>query len=304
MATPPKASPTSRVSPSSAASPTARTSPTLAPLVMTPPAFHVGEVRIVYSDVVLTASGGKAPYSWAVSSGALPGGLTLSTGGTVSGTPTAAGGFSFGVQVSDSAGGNASTGGSINIAQYLSGGGTCTVSCPVEAGCVTVCGTYAKPIGGVAPFKYSSPGPLPPGTTLGFPALTGQFTGTGSYPFTVTVVDSLGAATKIGVVFDVFPHIWVKAGSMPTGYIKIPYSTSIPYGGGSGVPKVTLVKGALPPGLTAAVDSRSGLLVISGVPSAIGTYNFILKLTDTSPCGVGYNCWVNTPTLSIVIQLG
>src|SRR6266581_4490042 len=106
---------------SSAASPTSRTSPTLAPLVISPPAFHVGEVRIVYSDVVLNASGGKPPYAWSVNSGALPGGLTLSTAGTLSGTPTAAGGFSFSVQVSDAAGGAVGAAGSINVANYLSG---------------------------------------------------------------------------------------------------------------------------------------------------------------------------------------
>jgi len=37
----------------------------------------------------LTASGGNGTYSWVLASGSLPPGLTLSTAGTISGTPTA-----------------------------------------------------------------------------------------------------------------------------------------------------------------------------------------------------------------------
>src|SRR6185295_19460891 len=51
----------------------------------------------------LTASGGTAPYTWSVTAGALPGGLQLSAGGSISGTPTATGSFNFTVQVADSA---------------------------------------------------------------------------------------------------------------------------------------------------------------------------------------------------------
>jgi hypothetical protein len=49
----------------------------------------------------ISAIGGSTPYSWSVASGSLPQGLTLSSSGQVSGTPTQAGQFSFGVQVTD-----------------------------------------------------------------------------------------------------------------------------------------------------------------------------------------------------------
>jgi Putative Ig domain len=49
------------------------------------------------------ATGGTIPYSWAVASGsALPAGLTLSSTGLLSGTPTAQGTTTFGVTVTDS----------------------------------------------------------------------------------------------------------------------------------------------------------------------------------------------------------
>jgi Flp pilus assembly secretin CpaC len=54
-------------------------------------------------DAVLTATGGKAPYTWTVAAGALPTGLTLAPStGTITGTPNAAGNFTFTMQVTDS----------------------------------------------------------------------------------------------------------------------------------------------------------------------------------------------------------
>jgi hypothetical protein len=47
-----------------------------------------GTVGTAYSQT-LTASGGTAPYTWTIVSGTLPAGLTLSTRGVISGTPSA-----------------------------------------------------------------------------------------------------------------------------------------------------------------------------------------------------------------------
>ena len=53
----------------------------------------------------VTASGGTPPYSYAVTSGQMPGGVSLDNStGKVTGTPTAAGNFNFGVSVSDASG--------------------------------------------------------------------------------------------------------------------------------------------------------------------------------------------------------
>ena len=57
-----------------------------------------------YYSATISASGGSAPYTYSVATGALPTGLSLSASGTISGTPTAAGSFDFQLQSSDSAG--------------------------------------------------------------------------------------------------------------------------------------------------------------------------------------------------------
>jgi len=49
----------------------------------------------------LTASGQSAPYVFSLDSGAMPGGVTLSASGLISGTPAAAGTFTFTVRVED-----------------------------------------------------------------------------------------------------------------------------------------------------------------------------------------------------------
>ena len=63
-----------------------------------------GEVGVSYSDQ-LTVTGGTSPFTWSVSAGSLPGGVTLNAStGLLSGTPTTAGTYSFTVKVTDSSG--------------------------------------------------------------------------------------------------------------------------------------------------------------------------------------------------------
>lgn len=73
-----------------------------APLAISTTTLVNGSVGVAYNQS-LTATGGIAPYTWTIASGALPAGLNLSAGGTISGTPTTAGTSSFTVRVADSA---------------------------------------------------------------------------------------------------------------------------------------------------------------------------------------------------------
>ena len=68
------------------------------PDIMTDSPLPSGMVGAAY-DLTLAASGGVAPYTWSVSDGSLPAGLTLSDAGVLSGTPTSTTNASFTVRV-------------------------------------------------------------------------------------------------------------------------------------------------------------------------------------------------------------
>ena len=70
------------------------------PLVITTTSLPNGISNGAYS-ATLTASGGTAPYNWSVAGGSLPPGITLSSVGILSGTPTMTGIFNFIASVSD-----------------------------------------------------------------------------------------------------------------------------------------------------------------------------------------------------------
>lgn len=72
-----------------------------ATLSITTSSLAAGSVNVPYS-AALAAGGGVPPYTWSVTSGSLPAGLTLSTGGVISGTPTSQQTSTFTVQASDS----------------------------------------------------------------------------------------------------------------------------------------------------------------------------------------------------------
>jgi hypothetical protein len=79
--------------------------PPVCPLItVAPPTAPNGTVGVAYSQQI-TASGGTGPYTYAVSSGTLPAGLTLAPGGLLSGTPTTAGSSTVTIRAIDSSNG-------------------------------------------------------------------------------------------------------------------------------------------------------------------------------------------------------
>ena len=73
-----------------------------APLTVTTSSLSSGLVGTTYS-ATLAASGGASPYTWSITTGSLPSGLTLSPAGTITGTPAVAGTSTFTVQARDAA---------------------------------------------------------------------------------------------------------------------------------------------------------------------------------------------------------
>ena len=121
------------------------------PVITTSSPLPAGQVATAYSQS-LTASGGTAPYTWSITSGALPAGLVLS-GALISGTPTTAGTTSFTVQVKDSVGLASTQGFSLSI--YAQGTPTIVTSSPLLSGIVGVPYTQTMTAsGGVLPYTW------------------------------------------------------------------------------------------------------------------------------------------------------
>ena len=141
-------------------------------------------------SATLAGSGGTPPYTWSLASGQLHTGLSLSASGVTAGLPTAAGSYSFTIQVNDSGGQTASRSYSASIASPL---GITTTS--LSNGMVNV--AYSDPLsasGGTLPYTWSlSAGSLPAGVTLSSSGtISGTATIPGSYSFTIQVSDSGG----------------------------------------------------------------------------------------------------------------
>lgn len=85
------------------------------PITLSPPSLPNGTINVSYPTQTITASGGTSPYTFSVTSGSLPTGLTLDPSGLLSGTPTAAGAYPFTVTATDSLAAQGSRGYTITI---------------------------------------------------------------------------------------------------------------------------------------------------------------------------------------------
>jgi len=182
------------------------------PIAILPATLPGGSTGVAYSQT-LTAAPGAAPFSFALSAGELPDGLALSSAGSLSGTPTVSGTFSFTVGVSDANDCTASQPYSLVIA--------CTPLAlrtnPPPAGVVDVAYSHTlSVVSGRAPFTFVlADGELPPGLVLAANGVISGFpTVAGTSWFTVGVSDANGCSGSRGYLVNVFataPQSFVAA---------------------------------------------------------------------------------------------
>ena len=154
----------------------------------------VSEVSAPF-EAMLVASGGTGTYTWTLSSGTLPTGLTLADG-AIAGTPSAAGAYPFIATVTDSEGRIANYPGRIVVAPKLAF--ATLLLRPGKVG--KLYGAKVRTLGGVQPATWRIlRGPLPRGVR--FDRAAGTLFGTpkkpGRYRVTFEATDALGiTATK------------------------------------------------------------------------------------------------------------
>ena len=231
-----------------------------------------GTVGSSYSQQ-LSAAGGTTPYSWTVSSGSLPAGLSLSSGGVISGTPTAAASPTFTVRVTDAASRSATQELTLTISASLT---VSTTTLP--AGIVgTAYSEQLDAAGGTTPYTWTVTSGTPPaGLSL---SSTGLLSGTpataGSVTFTVRVTDAASRTDTQSLTLTVGSSLSISTATLPDGVVGASYSQQFSASGGAPPYTWSVTTGTLPDGLSL---SPAGLL--SGTPTAPGNSSFTVGVAD------------------------
>jgi outer membrane autotransporter protein len=242
-----------------------------------------GTVGVAYSQSMAGASGGAAPYTYTIASGALPAGVTLAANGTLSGTPTAAGTFTFQVKAADSSTGTGApfSKTTANLSLIIAAPTIALAPATLPGGTANT--AYSQTIvasGGTAPYTYAETGTLPTGITLtSAGVLSGTTTQAGSFPITVTATDSTtGAGPFVGTqnytLTIAGPTITLSPASLPNATVGTAYSQTVSASGGT-APYTFSATGSPPPGMTLGASGT-----LSGTPTTAGDFNFTAVATD------------------------
>jgi hypothetical protein len=236
----------------------------------------------------LQASGGTAPYTWSITSGSLPAGLSLSASGAISGTPTASGTSKFTATVTDSSRPVQTKSAAMSIVVAAARVATLTItSSTLPSGTAgKAYSTALSASGGTPAYTWSiTSGSLPAGLSLSASGvISGTTTANGTFKFTVAASDrsspaqTTSAAMSIVVAASSASTLTITSSTLPSGAVGTAYSAAPQVSGGTPAYTWSIPSGSLPAGLT--MSATTG--VISGTPSVTGTSNFTVMVTDNS----------------------
>jgi RHS repeat-associated protein len=214
--------------------------------------------------VTLMTSGGAAPYSWSITSGALPSGMSLDPStGLISGRTSTQGTSNFTVQVVDGSSKTAIR----NLSLVVTAPPPVVIgntSLPASATNTSYNATLSA-TGGVSPYTWSiTAGALPSGLTL--TSSTGVISGTtpatgGLSSFTVQALDSVGATATKNLSILIFHADSLAPSTAPIGGLVTINGT------GFGASQGTVAFN----GVAASVSSWSDTSITVTVPAGIAT---------------------------------
>lgn len=236
-----------------------------------------GTAGVAYSQS-FTAGGGTAAYSYARTAGTLPPGLTLS-GGTLSGTPTAAGIFNFDITATDSS--SPGSGGPYTRPQ--------SYSVTVAQGSQAI--TFNPlPDASLSASPLTLSATASSGLTVGFASTTTGVCSvagtsvtllqTGSCSITASQAGDAtwSSATDVVQSFTVTPaNLAISSGAASGLIVGGSYSQSNTATGGIAPYTYALQAGAFAPGTS--LDASTGL--VSGTPTTAGSFSYQLRVSDS-----------------------
>ncbi len=246
------------------------------PLVITTSALPVGINGATYTSTTLVASGGSGAYTWSATG--LPGGLSLSPAGVLTGTPTAIGAFtSVQITATDATASLATPKAfTINVYNPLS-----ITTSSLSAGITNTAytSTTLTKIGGSGSVIWSATG-LPAGLSLSAAGvLTGTPTVAGAFAnVQITAADATaGINATVTFTINVYNPLSITTSSLPNGVTATAYtSTTRAATGGSG--GFSWSATGLPGGL-----SLSAAGILSGTPTTAGAFtSVVVTLADAA----------------------
>jgi hypothetical protein len=232
----------------------------------------------------LHATGGMPPYLWSMPAGSMPAGISLNPNtGLIAGTATAAGSFSFTLQVNDSA----LRASQKNLTLSVSGPPPEVLTDILPAIMRGVTFSFQLSVtGGTAPYRWAiSSGSLPSGLALGPEngVITGTALLTGSFGFTVDVTDADSRTARKSLAITVLaPPLSMEFADSVDALKGSPFNLQINVVGGAPPYTWAISAGALPAGLT--LNSATG--AITGSPAAAGIFNVTLSVRDQASQGL------------------
>ena len=261
---------------------------TPSPLTISLTPLPQGVVGSAYTGT-LAATGGTSPYTWSITTGQLPAGLSLAAStGIISGTPTASGSYSFGVTVVDSEASPQSASTTVTLSVVAAQTASAPTALSIGTSSLpsgTIGSAYSTSLiasGGTAPYTWSFvSGNIPAGLSLNTSTglLSGTPTTTGTGTFTVAVADSESPAQTKSVTLSIViapVSLAITTSSVSSGSIGSAYSSLLQANGGIAPYTWSITAGSLPAGLS--LGATTG--IISGTPTAIGTTNFTATVAD------------------------
>jgi hypothetical protein len=224
-------------------------------------------------SATLATSGIPSNTTWAVTSGLLPAGMTLSKDGVISGTPTAVGPSTFNVQATGVA--KDFTGTRIDSKQYTLN--VAALAARLARATAEVGVSFRTSLigsGGQAPYTWRAT-VAPAGLTIGSDgAISGVPTKAGAYTLTAHVVDANGAAKDVAVRLIVRARLAIATKTLHAATVGHAYSGRLAVRGGVGP---LTWSASLPRGLK--LSAKTG--AITGVPAGAGTFRVKVRVRDS-----------------------